>query len=261
MKLVEAHIASNIRLLPEHNLLWMEEPYIASTAKPGQFLTIRCGNGLILRRPFSIHRATDGKLVSIFFKVVGKGTAWLSQRSSGEVLDVLGPLGNGFYVPESAQNLLLLAGGTGIAPLVFLAEWAVRQGKQVKLIMGAQSSKYLYPAGQLTSGIEQIFVTDDGSQGEKGTITQFLARHTVELISQADCIYACGPVAMYQEIEAQKQSWQWKKAVQVSLEIRMGCGIGACYGCSIMTKKGMKQVCKDGPVFEIDDIIWEEVRL
>ncbi len=261
MKLVEARVVSNIRLLPEHNLLCIEEPYIASTATPGQFLTIRCGNELILRRPFSIHRTANGRLVSIFFKLVGRGTAWLSQRSSGEMLDVLGPLGNGFYVPETAQDLLLLAGGTGIAPLVFLAEWAVGQGKKVKLVTAAQSSRYLYPAGQLPSGIEQIFVTEDGSHGEKGTITQFLAGHEEELISRADCIYACGPVAMYQEIEAQKQRWPREKTVQVSLEIRMGCGIGACYGCSIMTKKGMRQVCKDGPVFEIDDIIWEEVRL
>ncbi len=261
MKLVEARIVSNTELLPGHNLLCIEEPYIATVAKPGQFLTIRCGNGLILRRPFSIHRTVDGKLVSVFFKVVGKGTTWLSQRDSGEVLDLLGPLGNGFSLPESAQSLLLLAGGAGIAPLAFLAEWAVRQDKKVKLVIGAQTSKYLYPTEYLPSNIEQVFVTEDGSYGEKGTITQFLARHSEKLVSQADYIYACGPLAMYQEIENQRRKWQQKKSVQVSLEIRMGCGIGACYGCSIMTRKGMRQVCKDGPIFEIDDIIWEEVRL
>lgn len=261
MKLVEARIVSNTELLPGHNLLCMEEPYIATTALPGQFLTVRCGSELILRRPFSIHRTVDGKLVSIFFKVVGKGTAWLSQQSSGDVLDVLGPLGNGFSMPGSAQNLLLLAGGTGIAPLAFLAEWALEQGKKIRLVIGAQSSEYLYPEDHLPHGIEQIFVTEDGSHGEKGTITQFLARHSEELVSWADCIYACGPLAMYQGIENQRQKWRQKKTVQVSLEIRMGCGIGACYGCSIMTRKGMRQVCKDGPIFEIDDIIWEEVRL
>ncbi len=261
MKLVEARIVSNIELIPGHHLLSMEEPHIATTALPGQFLTVKCDNGLILRRPFSIHRTVDRKLVYVFFKVVGKGTAWLSQRNSGEMLDLLGPLGNGFSPPHSSRNLLLLAGGTGIAPLVFLGEWAAKQGKKVKLVIAAQNSKYLYPEKHLPSGIEQIFVTEDGSRGEKGTITQFLARHSEELISRADCIYACGPLAMYQEIEEQRQKWQQKKTVQVSLEVRMGCGIGACYGCSIMTRKGMRQVCKDGPIFEIDDIIWEEVRL
>lgn len=261
MKLVEARIVSNIELIPGHYLLPMEEPYIAAAAVPGQFLTVKCGNGLILRRPFSIHRTVDRKLVYVFFKVVGKGTAWLSQRRKGEVLDLLGPLGNGFSLPDSAQSLLLLAGGTGIAPLVFLGEWAVKQGKRVRLVIGAQSSEYLYPEKHLPSGIEYIPVTEDGSRGEKGTITQFLARHSEELVNEADCIYACGPLAMYQEIEEQRQKWRQKKPVQVSLEVRMGCGIGACYACSIMTRKGMRQVCKDGPIFEIDDIIWEEVRL
>ena len=260
MKLAEASIVSNIELLPGHFLLCVEEPYIATTARPGQFLTIRCGDELILRRPFSIHRTADRHLVFIFFKVVGKGTHWLSTQKRGDTLDVLGPLGNGFSLPASANELLLLAGGTGIAPVVFLAQEALNREKRVTLVVGAQTAEYLYPKEHLPQGMECIFVTDDGSYGERGTITQFLTRHD-ELVSRADEVYACGPLAMYQEIEKQRQTWYYKKTVQVSLEIRMGCGIGACYGCSIMTKRGMRQVCKDGPVFEIDDIIWEEVRL
>lgn len=239
----------------------MEAPYIATTARPGQFITIRCGGGAILRRPFSIHRTAEPDLVFIFFKIVGKGTAWLSQCCAGEILDILGPLGNGFAISESAKNLLLLAGGTGIAPLVFLAQQALAQGKNVKLVIGARAMDQLYPQDNLPSGAQTMLVTEDGSSGEKGTVTQFLLSHSNELVSWADRIYACGPLAMYQEIERQRQSWQQKKAVQVSLEVRMGCGIGACYACSIMTKKGMKQVCKDGPVFDIDDVIWEEVRI
>lgn len=259
MKLVPARIVSSIELIPGYSLLCIEEPYIAATARPGQFITIKCGEELFLRRPFSIHKTADADLIFVFFKIVGKGTMWLSQRTSDEMLDILGPLGNGFSIPKSAKNLLLIAGGTGIAPLIFLAQQAPAQGKNVKLVIGAQTARQLYPEEQLPSDIEKIFVTEDASKGEKGTVTQFLSRHTNDLVMWADQIYACGPLAMYQEIE--RQNWHQKKAIQVSLEIRMGCGIGACYGCSIMTKKGMKQVCKDGPVFNIEDILWEEVKI
>lgn len=259
MKLVSARIVSNIELIPGHGLLCIEAPYIATDAQPGQFITIKCGEELLLRRPFSVHKTAGTDLVFVFFKIVGKGTIWLSQRTRGEILDVLGPLGNGFSIPGSAKNLLLIAGGAGIAPLVFLAQRAPAQGKNVKLVIGAQTARQLYPEEQLPPGIERIFVTEDASRGEKGTVTQFLAMHTGDLVMWSDRIYACGPLAMYQEIE--RQGWHRKRTVQVSLEVRMGCGIGACYGCSIMTRKGMKQVCKDGPVFNIEDILWEEVRI
>lgn len=259
MKLVSGRIVSNIELIPGYSLLCIEASYIAATARPGQFITIKCGEETLLRRPFSIHKTAGADLIFVFFKIVGKGTMWLSQRACGEVLDTLGPLGNGFSIPMSAKNLLLIAGGTGIAPLVFLAQQASAQGKNVKLVIGAKTAEQLYPEGQLPSDIEKIFVTEDASKGEKGTVTQFLARNADDLVLWSDQIYACGPLAMYQEIE--RQNWHRKKAIQISLEIRMGCGIGACYGCSLMTRKGMKQVCKDGPVFDIEDILWEEVRI
>jgi dihydroorotate dehydrogenase electron transfer subunit len=191
------------------------------------------------------------------FKVIGKGTTWLSLRRKGERLDVLGPLGHGFYIGPASKKLLLVAGGIGIAPLTFLAQEASEQKKSVTLLLGAHTKDELYPQKLLPDGIKTIITTEDGSYGQEGKVTDILSGY----VDWADQIYACGPLAMYGTIAGERQQWQNKKPVQVSLEIRMGCGIGACFCCSIKTKNGMKRVCRDGPVFNLDDVILEEVKL
>ena len=211
----------------------------------------------MLRRPLSIHQRSDSGQVHFLFKVIGKGTAWLSLRRKGEKLDMLGPLGHGFHISPDSKKLLLVAGGIGIAPLVFLAQQALVQKKSVTLLLGAQTKDALYPQKLLPDGIKSILTTEDGSYGEEGKVTDTLPGH----VNWADQIYACGPLAMYNTIADEKRQWQNKKPVQVSLEIRMGCGIGACFSCSIKTKNGMKRVCLDGPVFNLDDIILEEVKI
>jgi len=257
LKQISATVTSNIELMPGYHLICVDAPDIAVTSQPGQFVTVRCGNELTLRRPLSIHKIAESKQVYLLFKVIGKGTAWLSLRRKGERLDILGPLGHGFYISPASKKLLLVAGGIGIAPLTFLAQQALGQEKSVTLLLGAHTKDELYPQKFLPDGIKTIITTEDGSYGEEGNVTDILTGY----VNWADQIYACGPLAMYNTIAAERQKWPNKKSVQVSLEIRMGCGIGACFSCSIKTKNGMKRVCLDGPVFNLDDVILEEVKI
>ena len=257
MKQVSASVISNLELTPGYHLIHVDAPDIAATSQPGQFVTVRCGEELTLRRPLSIHQLTDSKNLYLLFKIAGKGTLWLSQRKERERLDLIGPLGKGFSIEPTSRKLLLVAGGIGIAPLVFLAKKALREKRSVKLLLGARTKDELYPQKFLPNGIEAIITTEDGSEGEKGKITDVLSRY----VDWTDQIYACGPLDMYRTIAHQRQSWSVKKPIQVSLEVRMGCGIGACFSCSIKTKNGMKQVCHNGPVFNLDEVILEEMKI
>jgi len=273
-------ITSNVEIMSGVNLMWIEAPDIAAAAQPGQFVTVRCGDS-ILRRPFSIHQvviasqspecsegAAKQSRLALLFRVLGKGTLWLSQRHEGDKVDLLGPLGRGFSIESGSRNLLLVAGGIGIAPLIFLLQCAMPQHR-VRLICGASTGKELYAFSPLPNGVQFIPVTEDGSVGRKGLASDVLP----DFLDWADQIYACGPVGMYEAMaltlnpsplkgegkgEGEKRS---SLKCQLSLELRMGCGIGACYGCSINTKKGLKKVCCDGPVFELDDILWKEVKV
>jgi len=257
LKQVSATVISNFELMPGYHLICVDAPDIANTCQPGQFVTVRCGEKLAMRRPLSIHKLTSSKYLYLLFKIAGKGTLWLSKREKGENFDLLGPLGNGFSIKPSSKNLLLVAGGIGIAPLTLLAQQALSKGKSVKLLLGTQTRDVLYPQKCLPGQIETIITTEDGSEGKKGKVTDILSRH----IDWANQIYACGPLAMYKEIASQRQQWREKKSIQISLEVRMGCGIGACFSCSIKTKHGMKRVCLDGPVFDLDEVILEEVKI
>lgn len=237
-------------------LMWLETAAIAEQAKPGQFIMVKCDD-LALPRPLSIHRVKDGA-VAILFAVLrdGKGTGWLSQRLPGETLQVVGPLGNGFTVRASSRKLLLVSGGMGIAPLYFLAEEALTKRSGVTLLLGAHTGHLLYPKHLLPPGIEVLTATDDGSDGHHGMVTSLLAGAAHE----ADQVFACGPIAMYREMSRNKRRLGLDgMAVQVSVEATMGCGHGVCYGCTIGTTQGLRQVCKDGPVFGLDEVSWADM--
>jgi dihydroorotate dehydrogenase electron transfer subunit len=269
-------ITSNVEVIPGIHLVWIKAPNIACSVLPGQFITVRCGD-FTLRRPFSVHQSSPvtgedsskGE-IALLFKVTGKGTLWLSQQQKSDKIDILGPLGKGFNIEPEAKNLLLVAGGIGIAPLVFLMQHASSQ-HQIKLVHGANTAAQLYPFASIgkkrskhspsPKGIQLVPVTEDGSIGKKGMVTDILP----DFLDWADQVYTCGPVDMYRAmakmpLRAKRSNLKLAKC-QVSLEMRMGCGFGACYGCTINTKKGLKQVCRNGPVFELDDIIWQEVRI
>ena len=216
---------------------------------------VRCGQDCILPRPFSIHRINSEDL-ELYFAVLegGKGTAWLSRREKGDNVELLGPLGNSFTVYPDSRNLLLVAGGMGVASLYFLAEENFRKGNAVKMMYGT-SIKNSYPVDHLPAGVEAIIATETGSVGHKGMITELVPEH----VEWADQIFACGPLPMYR---AMAQMPELKnKPVQVSLEVRMGCGMGTCYSCTVRTRQGLKQVCKDGPIFQMNNVIWEEIKI
>jgi dihydroorotate dehydrogenase electron transfer subunit len=293
MKQALCSISSNAEVMPGIHLMWIEAPDIAPAAQPGQFITIRCGD-FTLRRPFSIHQVGSNNViasdlpakawqagskqseVAILFKVTGKGTLWLSQRTAGQRIDIFGPLGKGFTIAPKSRNLLLVAGGIGVAPLILLMQQALSR-HQITLIHGARTAAQLYHNSCQLSAVSHqrvqfVPVTEDGSVGQKGRTTDVLP----DYLHWADQVYACGPVDMYKAMaltlnssplkgedkgEGENQTNLRLRKCQVSLEVRMGCGFGACYGCTINTKRGLRHVCQDGPVFELDDIIWQEVRI
>jgi len=254
-----ASIISNREIMPGTYLVWLESPRIATEAGPGQFVMVRCGEGTLLRRPFSIHQV-DGNNKSelaFLFRVVGKGTSWLSQCKAGDRLDLLGPLGNGYTIHPASRKLLLVAGGIGIAPLRFLAQEALNKGYSVKLLLGAETAAQLYPDHLLPLEARPVTTTtEDGTAGKRGMVTDLLP----DFAPGADQVFACGPAAMYHSM-ANNCPQLKGRPVQVSLEVRMGCGLGACYGCSVRTRTGLKQVCKDGPVFALDDFLGDKLDL
>jgi len=216
-----------------------------------------CGEETLLRRPLSIHQR-DGDSIALLVAVVAKGTYWLSQRRAGDSIDLLGPLGNGFTIHPDSKSLLLVAGGIGIAPLRFLADEAVGQGKEVALLLGASTATQLYPGYLLAPETKLITATEDGTAGEKSMVTDLIPKY----IDWADQVFACGPMPMYRDMALRKQELGLEgKPVQISLEVRMGCGRGVCYGCTVKTKDGLRQVCLDGPVFDLDDSLWDELIL
>ena len=288
MKQLICTISYNEEVMPDVHLISFESPYIANTAQPGQFITISC-NDVLLRRPFSIH-VVNSDHVSILFQKVGKGTTWLSKQQIGTKLDILGPLGSAFKIESQSKHLLLVGGGIGIAPLIFLAQRTLPK-HSVTIVHGASTASLIYPLSSifinssterdrkdsssiLNSRFHYITVTDDGSSGHKGVATDVVVDH----LNWADQVFACGPTNMYVTMSVLCKNMQIAKSVnepvelhednktklqrcQISLEMVMGCGIGSCYGCSVNTKDGMRTVCRDGPVFELCQVLWNKILI
>jgi dihydroorotate dehydrogenase electron transfer subunit len=233
-------------------------PKIVKGALPGQFVNIKVADSLepLLRRPFSIER-TSGSKIEILYEVLGKGTQVLSRRQSGEFLNVIGPLGNGFdYRPSTVAHRrpILIAGGMGVAPLAFLAEKLTKL--ETLVLIGAKTNSQILCEKEFKDlGCNVKIATDDGSRGFKGKVTELLKRvlRTADNKQQIT-IYACGPRPMLKEISC--LSKQYSIPAQVSLEEHMACGIGACFGCAVNTIDGYKRACKDGPVFKAEEITW-----
>ena len=235
---------------------------IAKEAMPGKFINVKVADGSepLLRRPFSIHRISKDK-VEILYEAVGPGTKILSQRKPGEYLDVIGPLGNGFDLKSCSNELaIIVAGGMGVAPLAFLAEKLAgfkNRGAKCKIIIGAKSKNHVLCEKEFKDlDYDVTIATDDGSRGFKGRVTDLLVRILREngKAGKQETIYACGPRPMLKEIS--RISRAHKIRAQISLEEHMACGIGACLGCVVNTVDGYKRVCKEGPVFGADEIIW-----
>ncbi|MBR1747873.1 MAG: dihydroorotate dehydrogenase electron transfer subunit [Clostridia bacterium] len=211
---------------------------------PGQFVDLDV-DGLYLRRPISICDYDEGS-IRLVYKVVGKGTVIMSAFGPGKKIDLLLPLGNGFDRNKSGDRPVLIGGGVGVPPLLALAKDLMSKGKDVKVALGfnSKSDIILYRDFCEVVGEKNVFVsTVDGSFGKKGFVTA--------IVPDGSFCYACGPLPMLKSI-----SEKIKMRAELSLESRMGCGFGACMGCSIMTKEGAKRVCKEGPVFDKEVLIW-----
>jgi dihydroorotate dehydrogenase electron transfer subunit len=236
-------------------LIWFSASAVGRTAQPGQFLMIRCGEGWdpLLPRPMSFHRfrqAGDERQFAILFDLRGRGTDWLWRRQPGDVVSLFGPLGRGYAVKRQSQNLLLVAGGIGIAALVALADEAIAEGRAVTLLQGAKIAGKLFPLGSLPAEVEVVSATEDGSAGHHGLVTEILPQY----LPWADQVFACGPNAMYEAMAGIMRQEASRKSVQVLLEEHMACGMGVCYCCGVFTRRGVRLVCTDGPRFELRDV-------
>lgn len=210
---------------------------------PGQFVDIRLEN-LYLRRPISVCDRQDDVL-TLIYKVVGKGTEVMAALKPGTVLNVLTGLGNGYDLSLSGASPLLLGGGVGVPPLYLLAKELIAQGKKVQVILGFNTAaEVFYEEAFKALGAEVTVVTADGSYGAKGFVTDVLP-------AEYSYYYTCGPLPMLKAVYRACQG-----EGEYSFEERMGCGFGACMGCSIKTTDGYKRVCKDGPVLKKGEIVW-----
>lgn len=225
---------------------------LAQAAQPGQFIHIKCGEQFTLRRPISICDASEDKLTFIF-EVRGEGTAWLAQRQVGQVLDILGPLGHG-YSTDGVQRALVVGGGIGIYPLFLTAK---KVGK-ADAVLGFRTKDLVVYEQEFRSVCDQVEITtDDGSYGTHGLVTLPMEQLLKE--NKYDMIYACGPMRMLQAIAELAKIYG--VPCQISMEQRMGCGIGACLVCACKVKSGMSEtewkyshVCKDGPVYRAEEV-------
>jgi len=232
-------------------------PGISSECKPGQFVHIRASinNEPLLRRPFSLYDV-DKRLgsITILYKVVGRGTSLLTKIKTKDDIDVMGPLGRGFSLPGSFKNILLVGGGVGIAPLVYLARVLINNKYNVKVLHGTENRRQLVAFEKLRKiGAEFMPSTNDGSCGFKGFVTEFLLKKID--VTQVDYIYTCGPEPMMAAVAAFAR--ENRIPGEVSLEEYMACGVGACLGCARKLKaedEYYQKVCKDGPVFSINEV-------
>jgi len=212
---------------------------------PGQFVNIRL-EGLYLRRPISVCDL-DGGMLTIVYKVVGRGTAAMAALRPGETLDLLSGLGNGYALSKSGERPLLLGGGVGIPPLYLLARRLLDLGKKPQVLLGFNRAAEIFYAEEFRAlSLPVHLATADGSAGQRGFVTDLIRD-----CGAYDYFFACGPEPMLRAVYDATET-----GGQLSFEARMGCGFGACMGCSCETKYGAKRICRDGPVLEKEEIRW-----
>ncbi|HEX7612234.1 MAG TPA: dihydroorotate dehydrogenase electron transfer subunit [Candidatus Limnocylindrales bacterium] len=283
MRLVATELVESRQILPGQWIQSFHAPELATGSRAGQFVHVRTGDysGLVLRRPFSINTADPATgIITLHFRTVGRGTEWMTRVREGERIDMLGPLGRPFEVDPRSHNLLLVAGGLGMAGVRMLADEAVRGGRKVTILFGALSASHVYPSSLLPDEVEYIVATDDGSLGHHGFVTELVADYE----AWADQAFACGPHPMLKRLAALaagrrdrlgvaklgrkrggpkdplgSTAARRKSFLQVSMEQNMGCAVGACLGCTVIGVDGPQRVCREGPVFAADEIAWESI--
>ena len=223
---------------------WVLSGDTADISAPGQFVNIQL-DGFYLRRPISVCDSVDGKL-TLIFKAVGAGTEKMANMLPGEKLDILTGLGNGYDLEKSGDAPLLIGGGAGVPPMFMLAKELIALGKKVTVILGFGSKDEVFYKDEFEKiGASVIVATADGTEGVRGFVTDAMTD------LQYSYFYTCGPEPMLKAIYDKSTT-----SGQFSFEERMGCGFGACMGCSCKTKYGNKRICRDGPVLVKEEIIW-----
>ena len=259
---IAARVLTQETLTADYRCLVLDAPAIAQAAQPGQFIHLRV-TGLehsALRRPFSIYRV-EGDRLSVLYKTVGRGTDQLSRLRTGDTLAAMGPLGNGFPLKPDGTHPILVAGGFGVAPLAFLARHLPTKG--VVLIGGRTADDILCADDFTALGWEVRIATMDGSRGENGLVTLLIDNWLAENPGKNPEFYACGPYGMLRAVAdraAQARARAW-----VSLDKHMVCGVGACLACVQRLRRPdgstwIARVCRDGPVFEGGEVVWEEPK-
>lgn len=259
-KMMLAKLVKKEQLKPDIFKFSVEAPEIVKDAKQGHFVEIRVTEGTepFLRRPISIYNMEKEKgMLEFIFQVKGKGTEILSKKTEGDLIDIIGPLGYGTFKYDDYQNIAVIGGGIGVFPLYELSKNAKNDGKNVNIYLGFRSKDFVVLEQEFKSVSDKlVLTTDDGTYAEKGFAIDFL-KQDVET-GKIDCIYACGPLPMLKVV----RNFAIEKNIpcQISLEERMGCGLGACLGCAVKTSKSPEDkpeylhVCKAGPVFEAKDV-------
>ena len=240
-------------------------PEIAAQARAGQFVHVRPGTSFdpLLRRPYSFNRIDrQAGEVELLVKPLGPGGEWIASRRPGDMLDLLGPLGSAFVVHRATRNLLLVAGGTGVAPMRVLAEQEASR-RNVTLLMGGRSVGHLWPSDRLPPSVEYVTTTEDGSFGITGRVTDAIG----PLLAWADQLCGCGPWPMLgalgrlREQAARAPAYPGRTPLidaQIAVEQHMGCAMGVCRACVVVTAQGNARVCREGPVFSLGDVAFDE---
>ena len=266
MILEEGRVLATFAVGQLGSVLRVLAPGIASRARAGQFVHVRPGARFdpLLRRPYSFNRI-DRKAgeIELIVKPLGAGGEWIAARRPGDMLDLLGPLGTSFVIRRTTRNLLLVAGGTGIAPMRVLAEEEAGR-RNITLVMGGRSLHHLWPSRLLPPDIEYVTTTDDGSFGERGRVTDVLPG----LLPWADQLCACGPWPMLAALGRMREHAERVSAIypgravlmsaHVAVEQHMGCAMGVCRACVIATSEGNARVCREGPVLELGAVRFDE---
>jgi dihydroorotate dehydrogenase electron transfer subunit len=260
----DAEIVFNKKIALQTYLMGLRSPEVVAAARPGQFVMVRVRSGIepLLRRPFSVAGTKEGEHLLILYRVVGKGTAIMAETREGERLSLLGPLGRGFKLPKGKNPSLLIAGGIGIAPLLFLIQ--SMNSRSVQLMTGFGSADEIIGIDRVGDfPIHVSIATDDGTAGHTGPVTDLMEAFLRDRSSEKDAlsIFTCGPEAMLRKVAA--IALKRGLLCQVSLEAAMACGLGACQGCAVKAsgneKRAYYHVCADGPVFPVTAINWDSL--
>lgn len=251
-------IISNKKLCDRFWLMKFDAPALAKCVKAGQFMHIRVNDDSLqpfFRRPFSIYRAQE--TVDIFYEVVGKGTQILSERKMGDELDILAPLGTPFVMPpEGTKQVVMIAGGIGVAPMMVLSDALEKSGIDLILLYGGRTKGHTFDMKEFVqNGVDVHVATDDGSVGTKGRVSDLFK--LINKNSDTTFLYTCGPNPMMRAVQQFARDHGLKG--QAACEEIMACALGACLGCSIPTSDGYKTVCYDGPCMDLDIIDFDKL--